>query len=48
MKIGIVGDFRPEYPSQIATNDALIHSSRKLGIFIEYEWIPTATKIKQL
>ncbi|MBD0383724.1 CTP synthase C-terminal region-related (seleno)protein [Paenibacillus sedimenti] len=48
MKIGIVGDFSPEYPSQIATNDALMHSSRKLGIFIEYEWIPTTTVIKQL
>ncbi|CAN7368344.1 hypothetical protein LJR153_002238 [Paenibacillus sp. LjRoot153] len=48
MKIGIVGDFRPEYPSQIATNDALLHSFRKLGVFIEYEWIPTATIIKQL
>ncbi|UKS29695.1 hypothetical protein LOZ80_12490 [Paenibacillus sp. HWE-109] len=48
MKIGIVGDFRPEYPSQIATNDALLHSFRKLGVFIEYEWIPTAAIIKQL
>lgn len=43
MKIGIVGDFNPGYPSQQATNDALIHSSRKLGVHIEYEWIPTAS-----
>lgn len=48
MKIGIVGDFSPEYPSQIATNNALMHSSSKLGISIEYEWIPTATISQQI
>ncbi|UJF31489.1 CTP synthase C-terminal region-related (seleno)protein [Paenibacillus hexagrammi] len=48
MKIGIVGDFSPDYSSQVAINDALMHSSRKLGMFIEYEWIPTATIMNQL
>ncbi|MDQ0115610.1 CTP synthase C-terminal region-related (seleno)protein [Paenibacillus harenae] len=48
MKVGIVGDFSPEYPSQIATNNALMHSSRKLGVSVEYEWIPTATISKQM
>lgn len=41
MKIGIVGDYNPEYPSQLATSNALIHSSKKLGICIEHEWVPT-------
>ncbi|MBA2936944.1 hypothetical protein HZF08_01345 [Paenibacillus sp. CGMCC 1.16610] len=48
MKIGIVGDFSPEYPSQIATNNALRHTLGKLGISIEFEWIATATITKQL
>lgn len=43
LKIGIVGDYNPDYPSQQATNDALIHSSEKLGIRIKHEWIPTAS-----
>jgi CTP synthase (UTP-ammonia lyase) len=43
LKVGIVGDFSPEYPSQISTNNALLHSARKLGLSVEYEWIPTAT-----
>lgn len=48
MKIGIVGDFSPEYPSQIATNNALFHSSIKLGVSAVNEWIPTATISKQM
>lgn len=48
MKVGIVGDFSPEYPSQTATNNAILHSSSKLGISFEYEWIPTATISKQM
>jgi CTP synthase (UTP-ammonia lyase) len=48
LKVGIVGDFSPEYPSQIATNNALMHSSGKLGVSVEYEWIPTATISKQI
>jgi CTP synthase (UTP-ammonia lyase) len=43
MKVGIVGDFSSEYPSQVATNNALTHSFRKFGLPVEYEWIPTAT-----
>lgn len=48
MKIGVVGDFSPEYPSQTATNNALMHSSIKLGVSVEYEWIPTSTIRKQM
>src|SRR4051794_26938435 len=48
MRIGIVGDYNPDYQSQQATNDALIHSSEKLGIRIEQEWIPTALIPEQM
>ena len=48
MKVGIVGDFSPEYPSQLATNNALMHSSRKQGVSVEYRVIPTATISKQM
>jgi len=43
LKLGIVGDYSPKYPSQQATNEALIHSIEKTGIPIEYEWLPTAS-----
>jgi CTP synthase (UTP-ammonia lyase) len=48
MKIGIIGEYNPAYPSQQATNDALIHSIEKLGIRIEHDWIPTASIPEQM
>ena len=48
MKIGIVGEYNPEYPSQRATNDALMHSFKKLGVRIENEWVPTASIPEQM
>lgn len=46
--IGIVGDFSPEYPSHAATNQALKHSADKLGLAIEYEWLPTSAFIEEM
>ncbi|MCA1296356.1 hypothetical protein LBW89_25430 [Paenibacillus sp. alder61] len=48
MKIGVIGDFNPIYLSQQATNDAINHSIKKLGVQIVYEWIPTASIPEQL
>jgi CTP synthase (UTP-ammonia lyase) len=48
MKIGIVGDYNLSYPSQQATNDALIHSSENLGIHINWDWIPTSLISEQM
>ena len=48
MKLGIVGDYNPEYLSQLATSNALMHSSKNLGTRIEHEWIPTATVHEQI
>lgn len=48
MKIGIVGDYNPGYPSQQATNEALTHSIKKNKAPMEYDWIPTASIPEQL
>lgn len=48
MKIGIVGDYNQDSPSQKATNEAIIHSLKKNDIHIEYEWIPTLSISKQM
>lgn len=48
MKIGIIGDFNPAYPSHQATNDALIHSIKKIGVQFKQDWIPTASISEQL
>src|SRR5579863_10275098 len=42
VRIGILGDFNTEFLSHHATNDALQHAARKLGITVESEWVPTA------
>jgi CTP synthase (UTP-ammonia lyase) len=41
VRIGILGDFNPEFPSHQATTDSLQHAARKLDIQVESEWIPT-------
>jgi CTP synthase (UTP-ammonia lyase) len=41
VRIGILGDFNPEYPSHHATNDSLQHAAAKLNLVIESQWIPT-------
>jgi CTP synthase (UTP-ammonia lyase) len=41
IRIGILGDFNPEFRSHHATNDSLEHAAQKLQIKIDSEWIPT-------
>jgi CTP synthase (UTP-ammonia lyase) len=41
VRIGILGDFNPEFRSHHATNDSLQHAARKLKILVESEWLPT-------
>jgi len=41
VRIGILGDFNPEFRSHHATNDALQHAARKLGLSLASEWVPT-------
>ncbi len=40
-RIGILGDFNPEFRSHHATSDAIQHAAAKIGIPIQSEWIPT-------
>jgi CTP synthase (UTP-ammonia lyase) len=41
VRIGILGDFNPEFPSHHATNAAIQHAAKKLDFTVESEWIPT-------
>ncbi len=41
VRIGILGDYNPEFRSHQATPESLKHAARKLDIKIESEWLPT-------
>jgi CTP synthase (UTP-ammonia lyase) len=41
VRIGIIGDFNPEYRSHHATNSALEHAANRLGVDVETVWLPT-------
>lgn len=41
VRIGILGDFNPEFRSHHATPDSLQHAARKLKLEVESQWIPT-------
>jgi CTP synthase (UTP-ammonia lyase) len=40
-RIGIIGDFNPENPTHIFTNNAIQHAAEALGTPIEAVWLPT-------
>jgi len=41
IKIGIIGDFNPQNPTHVATNDGIGHAAEVLSIPIEAVWLPT-------
>jgi CTP synthase (UTP-ammonia lyase) len=43
IRIGILGDFNPEFRSHHATNDSLQHAAKKLSLEVESAWLPTAS-----
>ena len=45
-RIGIIGDFNPEYRSHHATNAALQHAAAHLGCAVEITWVPTASLVE--
>jgi CTP synthase (UTP-ammonia lyase) len=47
IKIGIIGDFTPEYRSHQATNASIEHSARRLRINAEVRWVPTPTLLER-
>src|SRR5262245_46012298 len=42
IRIGIIGDYRPENASHQATDSALQHAGAGLGMTVEGEWLPTS------
>jgi len=41
VQVGIIGDFNPNYPSHIATNEALNHAARVASLSVDVSWLPT-------
>src|SRR6266496_290756 len=46
VRIGILGDFNPEFRSHHATNDALQHAAAKLKVKLQSEWIATSSVLQ--
>ena len=46
VRIGILGDFNPEFRSHHATNDSLQHAARKLDTKVESAWISTPSLLE--
>ena len=41
VRIGILGDFTPQFASHLATNEALPMAAREAGLEVASEWVPT-------
>jgi CTP synthase (UTP-ammonia lyase) len=41
VKIGIVGDYTPEYRSHVATNASVAHAAKQSDLEVEFRWLPT-------
>ncbi len=39
MQLAIIGDFNPDFPSHVATNDAIRHAAQQLNIEPVYQWV---------
>jgi CTP synthase (UTP-ammonia lyase) len=46
IRIGILGDFNPEFRSHHATNDSLQHAAQRLGIRVESVWVATPSLLE--
>jgi CTP synthase (UTP-ammonia lyase) len=46
VRIGILGDFNPEFRSHHATNEALQHAAAKLDVTVESQWLPTPSLLE--
>lgn len=47
VRIGIIGDFNPDFRSHHATTDSLQHAAAKLGLKVESEWLPTPSLVEE-
>src|SRR5215471_14711207 len=41
LRIAVVGDYSPEFPPHVKTNEAFEHAADALGVSIDAHWIPT-------
>jgi CTP synthase (UTP-ammonia lyase) len=41
VKIGVIGDYNPDFHTHPAIAKALNHAAGKLGVTAEAEWVPT-------
>ena len=41
LKVGIIGDYDPNFRSHIATDEALRHAAAALSVSVHYSWLPT-------
>lgn len=43
LRIGVIGDYNPDYGSHPETNAAIESAARRAGLRVAYEWVPTVT-----
>jgi CTP synthase (UTP-ammonia lyase) len=41
LRVGIIGDFNPDFPTHTATNEALSHAATALAVTLDVAWLPT-------
>jgi CTP synthase (UTP-ammonia lyase) len=46
IRLGIMGDFNTKYHSHPATNAAIQHAARALGLTVESYWLPTPSLVE--
>jgi CTP synthase (UTP-ammonia lyase) len=46
VRIGIIGDYKKEFRSHVATTEALQHAAGKLKLKVESEWVPTPSLVE--
>ena len=46
VRIGILGDFTPEFHTHHATNACLQHAAEALGLAVESQWLPTPSLLE--
>jgi CTP synthase (UTP-ammonia lyase) len=46
IRIGVLGDFNPDYHTHHATNAALQHAAKSLAREVETTWVPTPSLLE--
>jgi CTP synthase (UTP-ammonia lyase) len=46
VRIGILGDFNPDFRSHHAIDESLQHAAHKLKIEVQSEWLPTPSLLE--